>query len=156
MRRNGSGWLYRWGREHWAAITAGIERVWTVPCFRWRFSAWRNTCGNEATPPSWGISSSSACWADEGRHSDRDVVTLRSCSMARSCRDCSNSLDIFLRPVARKHVSFFFGEWRFLHYFRLTQQKLIRRFLSHFKWSLCFLVSDKGRSRKALWIVWSK
>ena len=35
---------------------------------------------------------------DEGRDAGGDVVTLRSCSMAPSSRDSSNSLDTFLHP----------------------------------------------------------
>lgn len=52
MRRNGSGWRYRWGSgRRRAEIKAGPEHVRTALCFRWRSSVWRNTWGNEATPP---------------------------------------------------------------------------------------------------------
>lgn len=117
-------------------ITAGTEHVWTVLCFRWRFSAWRNTWGNEPAPPSSGIPSSSAGQADEGRDGDvwshseelqhgrvlQGLFQFYGCSSALCCQEtCFIS---FWSPNLYQMFSFV---W-FLHDFYLTQQKLIWRF----------------------------
>lgn len=52
------------GDESWSP-----GHVWTALFFRWRFSAWRSTCGNEPTPSS-GISSPSVAQADGGKGGD--------------------------------------------------------------------------------------
>lgn len=101
MRRSGSDWLYRWDREHWTReIKAGAKHVRTALCFRWRFSAWRNTCGNEAIPSVLGPPG----WRRQ-RWWQWHMVALRGAA-ARPAQTVSRLWTLFLHPFARNHVSF--------------------------------------------------